>query len=122
MKTNVDRYLLVVGSNERPPGGCLDAVSAGEDFAYDEAPTAAEAIALARLRRPALIVLNLQGHEEAGITACRELVAAESTRDVPILAIAGAPRGGQFMIALSVVPCDTDKLDREIHRIMDRVH
>ena len=67
-------------------------------------------------------MLNLQGHEDSGISLCRELVAAEPTRDVPILAIAGAPAEQQFMIALSVLPCDADTLGREIHRIIDRVH
>lgn len=117
---NANRYFLVVGPGDDPSGGCLEAVAAGVDFVYDEAPTAAEAIVMARRRRPALIVLNLQGHEDTGIGACRELVAAESTRDVPILAIAGAP-AEQFMIALSVVRCDADTLDREIHRIIDQV-
>lgn len=119
---NADRYLLLVGSGDQPSRGCLEAVATGRDFVYDEAPTAAEAIALACRRRPALIVVNLQGREDAGLSVCRELVAAEPTRDVPILAIAGAPAEQQFMIALSVLPCDTDTLDREIHRIMNKVH
>lgn len=107
---------------DRTPSGCLEAVTAGADFSYDEAATAADVIALAGKGRPTLIALNLEGREDSGISVCRELVRAESTRDVPILAIAGAAADRQVMIALSVLPCDSDTLDRVIHRIMDRVH
>jgi DNA-binding response OmpR family regulator len=99
----------------------LDALTGEHDYCYDEAANAADAIELAERRRPALILLNLNGALRSGLDVCRELVAADSTRDVPILAIAGAPEQ-QFMIALSVMPCDVDALDREIHRIIQRVH
>ena len=38
---------------------------------------------------------------------------------MPILAIASEPAEQQFMIALSVMPCDTDTLNREIQRIIE---
>jgi len=116
------RYLLVVNSPAEAIGGCLEAVTERGDFAYDEAPTAESAIELATRRRPSLILLNLHGAESSGVEACRALIAAEPTRDVPILAIAGEPADQQFMIALSVIPCDADALDREIQRIIAPVH
>ena len=87
-------------------------------------PLPGDAIQLAARRRPSLILLNLHGSpRRPDVEACRELlIAAEPTRDVPILAIAGEPAEQQFMIALSVMPCDADALDREIQRIIDRVH
>ena len=123
MKTRRERrYLLVVNSSAEQDGGCLDAVTERGDFTYDQAPTAGAAIELAARRRPSLILLNLHGAETTGVEACRLLIAAEPTRDVPILAIAGEPAEQQFMIALSVMPCDADALDREIQRIIDHVH
>ena len=123
MKTRREgRYLLVVNAPAEQVSGCLDAVTDRGDFTYDEAPTASDAIQLAARRRPSLILLNLHGSAATGVEACRELIAAEPTRDVPILAIAGEPAEQQFMISLSVLPCDSDALDREIHRIIDRVH
>jgi CheY-like chemotaxis protein len=102
--------------------GCLEAVTESSDFTYDEASTATHAIQLAARRRPSLILLNLHGAPGTAIEACRKLFAAEPTRDVPILAIAGAPAEQQFMIALSIMPCDEEALEREIYRIIDRVH
>jgi CheY-like chemotaxis protein len=123
MKTRMEsRYLLVVNSPAESIGGCLEIVTERGDFAYDEAPTAESAIELAARRRPSLILLNLHGAESSGVEACRALIAAEPTRDVPILAIAGEPAEQQYMIALSVVPCDADALDREIQRIIAPVH
>ena len=116
------RYLLVVNSPAEQVAGCLEAVTERGDFAFDEAPTAECAIALAARRRPSLILLNLHGAESSGVEACRALIAAEPTRDVPILAIAGEPAEQQYMIALSVIPCDADALDREIQRIITPVH
>jgi len=113
-----EHYLLVVGPAADHDVGCLQAVTATTDFCYDEAANAADAIELAERRRPSLILLSLDGETRAGLDVCRELVAAESTRDVPILAIAGPPEQ-QFMIALSVRPCDVGALGREIHRIID---
>jgi CheY-like chemotaxis protein len=111
----------VVGAPADRDIGCLHAVTSNESYSYDRASNAADAIELAERRRPSLIVLNLHEAGRAGLDACRELVAAESTRDVPILAIAGPPQK-QFMIALSVKPCDERALDQEIHRIIDTVH
>ena len=123
MKTRREgRYLLVVNCSGRAGVGCLDAVTDRGDFTYDEAPTARRCDQLAARRRPSLILLNLHGPAATGLEACRVLFSAEPTRDVPILAIAGEPAEQQFMIALSVLPCDSDALDREIHRIIDRVH
>jgi len=122
MKTRREgRYLLVVNAPAEQVSGCLDAVTDRGDFTYDEAPTARDAIQLAARRRPSLILLNLHGSAATGLEACRELFSAEPTRHVPILAIAGEP-AEQFMISLSVLRCDSDALDREIHRIIDRVH
>jgi CheY-like chemotaxis protein len=112
-------YLLVIGSQDTE--GCLKAL-ANTDYACEEASTAADAIALAAQRRPSLIVLNLHRHVASGLDACRALVAADATRNVPILAIAGAPADQQFMIELSVKPCDMDTLDREIHRLVATIH
>ena len=120
MAPSEDHYLLVVG-RQTVDTGCLQAVTAGGHYCYDSAMNAADAIELAERRRPSLILLNLNDSVRSGLDVCRELVAAESTRDVPILAIAGPP-DNQFMIALAVMPCDVDALDREIHRIIDRVH
>jgi DNA-binding response OmpR family regulator len=123
MNTRTERgYVLVVHSPAEPIAGCLEAVTERSDFAVDEAPTAESAIELATQRRPSLILLNLHGAESSGVEACRALIAAEPTRDVPILAIAGEPAEQQFMIALSVIPCDADALDREIQRIIAPVH
>jgi CheY-like chemotaxis protein len=115
-------YLLVVGPADTRLPGCLEAVTSGADFSYDEAANAADAIELAERRRPSLILINLARAGRSGLDVCRELVAAESTRDVPILAIAGSPPEQQFMISLAITPCDSDALDREIHRMIDRVH
>jgi CheY-like chemotaxis protein len=120
MPRNEDHYLLVVGALDHN-AGCLEALAGAGQYYYDEASNAADAIELAERRRPSLIVLNLSGAERSGLDVCRELVAADSTRDIPILAIAGAPEQ-QFMIALSVMPCDIHALDREIHRIIHKVH
>jgi CheY-like chemotaxis protein len=117
-----NHYLLVVGPADPDRPGCLEAVTGTTSYSYDEAANAADAIAMAERRRPSLIVLNLHGSERSGLDVCRELVAAESTRDIPILAIAGAPLEQQFMISLSVMPCDSNALDREIHRLVSRVH
>ncbi len=117
---NEDHYLLVVGGADRQEG-CLRALASSNDFTFDDASNAADAIELAERRRPSLIVLSIDGAEHSGLDACRELVAADSTRDVPILVIAGTPEK-QFMIALAVMPCDASALDREIHRILDKVH
>jgi CheY-like chemotaxis protein len=123
MKTRREgRYLLVVNGQTEQVAGCLEAVTDKTDFTYDEARTASDAIQLAARRRPSLILLNLHGSPATGVEACRELIAAEPTRDIPILAIAGEPAEQQFMIALSVLPCDSEALDREIHRIINRVH
>lgn len=123
MKTRREgRYLLVVNGQTEQVAGCLEAVADKTDFTYDEARTASDAIQLAARRRPSLILLNLHGSPATGVEACRELIAAEPTRDIPILAIAGEPAEQQFMIALSVLPCDSEALDREIHRIINRVH
>jgi CheY-like chemotaxis protein len=115
-----DHYLLVVGAADYD-SGCLQAVTGNSDYSYDAALNAADAIELAEGRRPSLFLMILNDGGRSGLDVCRELVAAESTRDVPILAIAGPPEK-QFMIALAVMPCDVDALDREIHRIIDRVH
>ena len=117
-----EHYLLLVGPADRDIPGCLEAVTGTAHFCYDEASNAADAIEMAERRRPSLILLNLDGAERSGLDVCRELVAAESTRDIPILAIAGAPPEPQFMISLAVMPCDSDALDREIHRILGTVH
>lgn len=115
-----EHYLLVVGPVDYDTG-CLQAVTGSSDYSYDAAANAADAIELAERRRPSLILLNLNASGRSGLDVCRELVAAQSTRDVPILAIAGPPEN-QFMIAIAVMPCDVSALDREIHRIIDRVH
>ena len=83
--------------------------------------TVADAIEIAQRRRPSLILLNLHNYAADSLDTCRTLVNADATRDVPILAIAGAANQ-QFMIALAVKPCDVDSLDREIRRIIDTVH
>jgi len=118
----VNNYLLVVGPADPDRPGCLEALTQTTGYSYDEAADAADAIAMAERRRPSLILLNLHGSESSGLEVCRELVSAESTRDIPIVAIAGAPLEQQFMISLSVIPCDSNTLDREIHRLMTRVH
>jgi DNA-binding response OmpR family regulator len=115
-------YLLVVGATDPETRGCLEAVTGAARFCFDEAANAADAIDMAERRRPALILLNIRERDGSGMDVCRELVAAQSTRDIPILAIAGVPPEKQFMISLAVMPCDTDALDREIRRIIDRVH
>lgn len=112
-------YLLVIGPPQ--PSGCLNAV-ANTAYTYEEAPTAAEAIAMAARRRPALIVLNVHRQMANGLDACRALLTSDATRHVPILAIAGAATEQQFMIELSVKPCDMKTLDREIQRILQTVH
>lgn len=117
-----NHYLLVVGPADPDRPGCLEALTETTSYFYDEAANAADAIAMAERRRPSLIVLNLHGSASSGLEVCRELVSAESTRDIPILAIAGAPLEQQFMISLSVIPCDSNALDREIHRLMTRIH
>jgi CheY-like chemotaxis protein len=119
---SANHYLLVIGSTDQNNPGCLQAVTDNGHFSYDEVSTAADAIEVAEHRRPSLILLNLNATNGSGLDLCRELSAAESTRDIPILAIAGAPAKQQFMISLAVMPCDTRALDREIHRIIDKVH
>src|SRR5262249_46488829 len=104
MARSEDHYLLVVGTLDQS-AGCLETLADAGDYSVDEGSNAADAIERAERGRPSLIVVNLNSAVRSGLDVCRELVAAESTRDVPILAIAGAPEQ-QFMIALSVMPCD----------------
>jgi CheY-like chemotaxis protein len=112
-------YVLVIGPTTP---GCLDAVTDSSHFSYDAAVSAEDAIEIAERRRPSLILINLHNYAADSLDTCRTLVTAEATRNVPILAIAGAPADQQFMIALAVKPCDVDSLDREIRRIIDTVH
>lgn len=115
-------YLLLVGTG-RPPAGCLAKLSDDQsDFLYEEAEDADEAIARAAERRPALILLDLHGHEQEGIEMCRQLVASDVTSSIPILVIAGDPAEPQYMIELRVRPCSDGTLDQEIHRILHHVH
>ena len=113
-----DHYLLVVGRTDHKSPGCVEAITHTGSFRYDEASSVADAIELAERRRPSLIVVNLRDVDQSGLDVCRELVAAESTRDVPILAVAGTPPERQFMISLAVKPCDVDSLDEEIQRLI----
>jgi hypothetical protein len=55
-----------------------------------------------------VIIVNLHTYPSDSLDACRTLVSADATRDMPILAIAGRPSNQQFMIALAVKPCDGD--------------
>jgi CheY-like chemotaxis protein len=122
MKSRSERpYVLVIAASESGPPGCLDAVTDSAHFAYDAAANARDAIEIAERRRPSVILLNLHDYPSNSLEICRTLVAAEATRDVPILAITG-PADQQFMIALAVKPCDVESLDREIRRIIDTVH
>lgn len=50
-----------------------------------------EALAVAAEARPDLILLDVVMPELDGVTACRELRAAEATRDTPILFLTGSP-------------------------------
>lgn len=123
MKPRRERpYVLVIGVRESLSQGCLDAVTGSRYFSYDAANSAEDAIQIAERRRPSLILLNLHNYGADSVDTCRTLIGAEATRDVPILAIAGAPADQQFMIALVVKLCDVDSLDREIRRIIDTVH
>jgi CheY-like chemotaxis protein len=115
-------YVLVIGALDSRSHGCLDAVTDSRDFSYDAANSAEDAIEIAERRRPSLILVNLHNYAAEGVDTCRTLIRAEATRDVPILAIAGAPADQQFMIALAVKVCDVDSLDREIRRIIGTVH
>ena len=115
-------YVLVIGAAESDPLGCLNAVTDSAHFSYDAATSAEDAIEIAERRRPSLILLNLHNYAADSLDTCRTLVSADATRNVPILAIAGAPADQQFMIALAVKPCDIESLDREIHRIIESVH
>jgi len=114
-------YVLVIGAPQSSSPGCLHAVTDSLHFSYDAAVSAEDAIEIAQRRRPSLILLNLHNYAADSLDTCRTLVNADATRDVPILAIAGAANQ-QFMIALAVKPCDVDSLDREIRRIIDTVH
>jgi DNA-binding response OmpR family regulator len=117
--TAVPHLLLVAGGG---PGGCLDSLGCAPDYTLDQASGTADALKLAARRRPSLIVIELTGYEQAGIDMCRAFATNHATRNVPILVIAGEPHASQFMIELTVKPCDTATLDREINRLIHRVH
>ena len=121
-RINSSRHLLLVATNDAESGGCLDRLGDAPGYTLDEARSTADAIALAVRHKPSLIVLDLNGREHAGIDMCRQLVTHEATRNVPILVIAGEPHESQFMIELTIKPCDTESLDREINRLVNRVH
>ena len=121
MTDSTSPHLLLVVA-DGTPGGCLAGLTDGSDYTLDEAFSTADALALAARRRPTLIVLELNGREHVGIDMCRQFVTNEATRNVPILVIAGEPHVSQFMIELTVKPCDTATLDREINRLIHRVH
>jgi CheY-like chemotaxis protein len=123
MKARRERpYVLVIGATEIGAPSCLDAITVSSQFSYDEAASAEDAIESAARQRPSLILLNLHNYPADSLETCRSLINAEATRNVPILAIAGAPSEQQFMIALAVKPCDVDSLDREILRMIETVH
>ncbi len=114
-------HLLLVAA-DASEHGCLEGLASTAAYTTDEASSAADAIALAARRRPSLIVLDLNGREQDGVDMCRQFAMHEATRNVPILVIAGKPDAAQFMIELTVKPCDTTTIDREINRLIHRVH
>jgi CheY-like chemotaxis protein len=115
-------HLLLVAADGSQATGCVEALAETPRYTLDEACSADDAIALAARRRPSVIVVDLHGREHTGIDMCRRFVTDEATRNVPILVITGSPHTLQFMIELTVKPCDTESLDREISRLVNCVH
>lgn len=115
------RYLLVVGPATELSEGCLAELVDRSGYPFERAADADAAIVRAARGRPALIVVGVGGPGN-DIDSCRRLITAVATRDVPIVAIAGDAPDSQFMISLAVQRCDADTLDREIDRILARVH
>lgn len=113
-------YLLLVGAAAELSEGCLAGLAGRSEYPFERATDADAAIARAERRRPALIVVGLGGPGN-DIASCRRLITAAATRNVPIVAVAG-DADAQFMISLAVQRCDADTLDREIDRILARVH
>jgi CheY-like chemotaxis protein len=115
------RYLLVVGAATELSEGCLAELVDRSGYPFVRAADADAAIVRAARGRPALIVVGVGGPGN-DIDSCRRLITAVATRDMPIVAIAGDAPDSQFMISLAVQRCDADTLDREIDRILARVH
>jgi CheY-like chemotaxis protein len=72
----------------------------------------------ARALQPAVVLVDVGGDHTKGLDLCRALQAEPQTRNIPLIAISGAPDIGQFMMTMRVKVCNADTLSHEISRLI----
>ncbi len=81
-----EQLILIVEDNEMNMKLLRDVLS-HRGYATLEAATGEQGVALARERRPALILMDIQLPDISGIEAFERLAADPTTRDIPVVAV-----------------------------------
>lgn len=96
-----------------------------EGFTTVECETAEDGIALARARRPALVLMDIHLPGMDGVTALGVLRADPTSRDVPVVAVTASamPLERAAILAAGfdgcfVKPLDVDEILHEVHRTL----
>jgi DNA-binding response OmpR family regulator len=80
-----DRPTILAVDDEPEVLGFLETFLEGEGFAFVPASSGAEAIELARERRPNLVIVDVMMPGMNGLELCAELRESRATSDVPII-------------------------------------
>lgn len=94
-----------------------------EDAGYRvvEAGSAASAIGAASAETPAAVVLDIGLPDRSGLEVARELRDAESTRDVPILALTGSVGAAERAACLAAGCTEYHGKPLQPQRLLDRL-
>jgi two-component system, cell cycle response regulator DivK len=118
--------ILIVEDNEKNLKLLRDVLNF-RGFLTVEAQTAAEGLRLAREKRPALVLMDIQLPDFDGITALGRLRADPATRHIPVVAVSASamPDDQQRILASGfdayiMKPIDIKSFLREVTRLVEK--
>jgi DNA-binding response OmpR family regulator len=103
-KTAAPRLLSI--EDDAAMGQFLQAVFTAQGYVVDLAVDGNEGLAMARRRRPDLVILDLLMPYKSGFEVLRELHAAPETRDVPVIILSSNSREEDIVKALDAGAAD----------------
>lgn len=122
---NTTPLLLIVDDHDDSREMCAEYL-AFRGFRIAEAQDGVQAVAQAMKLLPDLILMDLSLPVLGGLEATRRLRKAESTRDIPVVALTGHPgrqRAEEALaagcVAVLIKPVAPMKLEAEIRRLLD---